>query len=194
MYIYTIHVRKKILKNTHTHTERRDQILLNERCLLKGWTPLHYAAAEGSPSGVSALLAAGASVSVHGAVLDGIDAGLSSSNGGGGGGGGPVGDGRVGAEAGTALQLARALLSKEGAGPRKKGLQEVARQLSAATQAVERAKEQRERKEREAKVRESGDISSRGGQDRRRPVLSGGREGGGTGRGYVIATFALCFD
>ena len=98
---------------------------------------------------MSTLLAAGASVSVHGAVLDGIDAGAIN----GGGGGGTVSDGRVGAEAGTALQLARALLSKEGAGPRKKGLQEVARQLSAATQAVERAKEQRERKEREAKVR-----------------------------------------
>ncbi|CAN0575825.1 unnamed protein product, partial [Laminaria digitata] len=134
--------------------ERRDQILLNERCLLKGWTPLHYAAAEGSPSGVSTLIAAGASVSVHGAVLAGIGSngnigggtGAGSGNGSGGGGGGD------GAEAGTALQLARALLSKEGAGARKKGLQEVARQLSAATQAVERAKEQRERKEREAKV------------------------------------------
>lgn len=129
-------------------TERRDQILLNERCLLKGWTPLHYAAFEGSPSAVSTLLAAGASVSVHGAVLDGIDGPPVNGN------GGTVRDGRGGggAEAGTALQLARALLSKEGAGPRKKGLQEVARQLSAATQAVERAKEQRERKEREAKV------------------------------------------
>lgn len=134
--------------------ERRDQILLNERCLLKGWTPLHYAAAEGSPSGVSTLLAAGASVSVHGAVLDGIGGDANGLGGGGssgderGGGGGGGG----GAEAGTALQLARALLSKEGAGPRKKGLQEVARQLSAATQVVERAKEARERKEREAKV------------------------------------------
>lgn len=121
---------------------------MNERCLLKGWTPLHYAAAEGSTAGVSTLLAAGASVSVHGAVLDGIDS--SSSNGGAhGGGSGLNGE----AEAGTALQLARALLSKEGPGSRKKGLQEVARQLSAATQVVERAKEQRERKEREAKVR-----------------------------------------
>lgn len=59
--------------------ERRDQILLNERCLLKGWTPLHYAAAEGSPSGVATLLAAGASVNVHGAVLAGIDSSNSSS-------------------------------------------------------------------------------------------------------------------
>lgn len=62
----------------------------------------------------------------------------------------PSGDGTEGA--GTALQLTRALLSKEGAGPRKKGLQEVARQLSAAVAANERAKELRERKEREAKV------------------------------------------
>lgn len=70
------------------------------------------------------------------------------------GGGGAVGrKGGDGAEgAGTALQLTRALLSKEGAGPRKKGLQEVARQLSAAAAALERAKEHRERKEREAKV------------------------------------------
>lgn len=120
---------------------------------------MHYAAAEGSPTGVSTLIAAGASVSVHGAVLAGIGsngnigggsgAGSGSSGGGGGSGSGGGGDG---AEAGTALQLVRALLSKEGAGARKKGLQEVARQLSAATQAVERAKEQRERKEREAKV------------------------------------------
>ncbi|CBN74776.1 Heat shock protein 40 like protein/ DnaJ domain containing protein [Ectocarpus siliculosus] len=133
-----------LLEERQKSQERRDQILLDERCLLKGWTPLHYAAAEGSPVGVSTLLTAGASVSVRGAVLDGIEP--SSSNGAGGGGGAGGGDG------GTALQLARALLSKEGAGPRKKGLQEVARQLSAATQAVERAKEQRERKEREAKL------------------------------------------
>lgn len=131
-------------------TERRDQILLNERCLLKGWTPLHYAAAEGSPTAVSTLLAVGASVNVDGAVLDGIECNSYGGRNGGGGGGG--GDGGDGGDAGTALQLVRALLSKEGAGPRKKGLQEVARQLSAATQAVERAKEQRERKEREAKV------------------------------------------
>lgn len=116
---------------------------------------MHYAAAEGSPVGVSTLIAAGASVSVHGAVLpgtgsNGSNGGISSGSGNGGGGTGGEGDG---AEAGTALQLARALLSKEGAGPRKKGLQEVARQLSAATQAVERAKEQRERRDREAKVR-----------------------------------------
>lgn len=131
--------------------ERRDQILLNERCLLKGWTALHYVAAEGSSAAVATLLAAGASVNVHGAVL----AGIASNGSGGGTGCGSVGSGSSGsdgAEAGTALQLARALLSKEGAGPRKKGLQEVARQLSAATQAVERAKEQRERKEREAKA------------------------------------------
>ncbi|CAM9626538.1 unnamed protein product [Ectocarpus sp. 13 AM-2016] len=133
-----------LLEERQKSQERRDQILLDERCLLKGWTPLHYAAAEGSPVAVSTLLAAGASVSVRGAVLDGIEP--ISSNGAGGGGGAGGGDG------GTALQLARALLSKEGAGPRKKGLQEVARQLSAATQAVERAKEQRERKEREAKL------------------------------------------
>lgn len=126
---------------------------MNERCLLKGWTPLHYAAAEGSPSAVTTLLAAGASVNVHGAVLAGIESNGTSKNGGGGvfGGGG----GGDGGEAGTALQLTRALLSKEGAGARKKGLQEVVRQLSAAAMALERAKEQRERKEREAKVRES---------------------------------------
>ena len=59
--------------------ERRDQILLNELCLLKGWSPLHYAAAEGSSSGVSTLLAAGASVNVPGAVLSGIDANTTSS-------------------------------------------------------------------------------------------------------------------
>lgn len=143
--------------------DRRDQILLDERCLLKGWTPLHYATAEGSPTAVSTLLAAGASVSVHGAVLVGIDCNGRSRGGGSGGGGvgGGVGGGGSGggsdrAEAGTALQLARALLSKEGGGLRKKGLQEVARQLNAATQAVERAKEQRERKEREAKVMRGG--------------------------------------
>ncbi|CAM9178065.1 unnamed protein product, partial [Scytosiphon promiscuus] len=136
-----------LLEERQKSQERRDQILLNERCLLKGWTPLHYAAAEGSPAAVSTLLAVGASVNVDGAVLDGIDC---NSNGGrNSGGGGGVGSGGDG---GTALQLVRALLSKEGAGPRKKGLQEVARQLSAATQAVERAKEQRERKEREAKL------------------------------------------
>lgn len=123
--------------------DRRDQILLNERCLLKGWTPLHYAAAEGSPMCVSTLLAAGANVTVHGPVLDGMGISIN--------GGGTVA-GSTGVEAGTALQLARALISKEANGPRKKGLQEVARQLSLAIQAVERAKEQRERKEREAKV------------------------------------------
>lgn len=144
----------------HPPPERRDQILLNERCLLKGWTPLHYAAAEGSPSGVSTLLAAGASVSVHGAVLDGIG-GDANGLGGGGSSSGDERGGGGGAEAGTALQLARALLSKEGAGPRKKGLQEVARQLSAATQVVERAKEARERKEREAKVGWAGTRDAR---------------------------------
>ena len=129
--------------------DRRDQILLNERCLLKGWTPLHYATAEASPAGVSTLVAAGANVTVHGPVLGGISVN--------GGSGGTTFDsswldGGGGVEAGTALQLARALLSKEGPGSRKKGLQDVVRQLSTATQAVERAKEQRERKEREAKV------------------------------------------
>lgn len=110
---------------------------------------------------MSTLLAAGASVSVHGAVLVGIDCNGRSGGGGSGcvgvgvGGGGSIG-GSDGAEAGTALQLARALLSKEGGGLRKKGLQEVSRQLNAATQAVERAKEQRERKEREAKVMRGG--------------------------------------
>lgn len=122
--------------------ERRDQIILDERCLLKGWTPLHYAAAEGSASGVSTLLAAGASVNVHGAGLSGM-----SSNGGAG------LSGADGAEgAGTALELTKAIMYKEGAGPRREGLEEVARQLSAAIDASERAKEQRERKEREAKV------------------------------------------
>lgn len=103
---------------------------------------------------MSTLLAAGASVSVHGAVLAGIDYnGNGNSNSGGG----------ERAEAGTALQLARALLSREAGGPRKKGLQEVARQLSAGTQAVERAKEQRERKEREAKVMNSRVVRKRQG-------------------------------
>lgn len=132
--------------------ERRHQILLNERCLEKGWTPLHYAAAEGSPSGVATLLSAGASVNVQGAVITDI-----ASNGGGGLAG--TGGGNDEAESGTALQLTRALLSKESAGPRKKGLQEVARQLSAAMAALERAKEQRERKEREAKVSQP-DVST----------------------------------
>lgn len=120
---------------------------------MKGWTPLHYAAAEGSPAGVSTLLAAGASVSVNGAFLSGIKSNANRSNGisGGTSAGWEVGGDGDG-EAGTALQLARALLAKEAAGLRKKGLQEVVRQLSAATQALERAKEQRERKEREAKV------------------------------------------
>ncbi|CAN0547659.1 unnamed protein product, partial [Ectocarpus sp. 12 AP-2014] len=36
-----------LLEERQKSQERRDQILLDERCLLKGWTPLHYAAAEG---------------------------------------------------------------------------------------------------------------------------------------------------
>lgn len=92
---------------------------------------------------MSTLLAAGANVTVHGPVLDGMGISINGSE---------TVAGSTGVEAGTALQLARALISKEANGPRKKGLQEVARQLSVAIQAVERAKEQRERKEREAKV------------------------------------------
>lgn len=89
-------------------------------------------------------------------MLDGI---ATNGKGAGGKGSGSSGTGGYeGAEAGTALQLTLALLAKEAAGARKKSLQEVARQLSAAVTALEKAKEQRERKEREAKVNARLDV------------------------------------
>ncbi|CAM9753747.1 unnamed protein product, partial [Choristocarpus tenellus] len=159
-----------LLEERKKSQERRNQIQLNEPCLSRGWTPLHYVAAEASTDGVSTLLAAGARVNFQAKPPPGdvsviSKMGLSSSRGGrnangglhGGGGGWGLGDGGgVGAvsKAGaTALEVVRALLSQErSGGMRKKMLQEVARQLDAAAQEVERAKELRERKEREAKV------------------------------------------